>query len=125
MAVKMRGDCQFALVTPLSHLLSDFSKILYMDYFNDDHQNDRHLSVRNYAYSDIVTYHLVQIKKLCSTQLSIELQMLITAKMLKIKECYCFQTLICCIYHANKLLKCNNCQHFNIYDHYNFYAHLN
>ena len=59
MAVKMRGDCQFALVTTLSYLLSDFSKILHMDYFNDDHQNDRHLSVRNYAYSHIVTYHLI------------------------------------------------------------------
>ena len=41
-------------------------------------------------------------KKMCSTQLSIELQMLITAKMLTIKEFYCFQTLICCVYHANK-----------------------
>ena len=40
-------------------------------------------------------------KKNCA-QLSKELQMLITAKILKIKEYYCFQTLICCIYHANK-----------------------
>ena len=38
----------------------------------------------------------------CSTQLSIEFEMLITTKMLKSKDFYCFQTLISCIYHANK-----------------------
>ena len=39
---------------------------------------------------------------LCSTQLSMELQILIKSKMLKNKDVSCLQMLRCCIYHAHK-----------------------
>ena len=38
----------------------------------------------------------------CSTQLSMEFQMLIISKLLKNKDCSCFQMLRGCIYHAHK-----------------------
>ena len=38
----------------------------------------------------------------CSAQLSMELKLLTKTKMLKYKDFSCFQTLRCCIYHANK-----------------------
>ena len=38
----------------------------------------------------------------CSTQLSMEFQMLIKYKMLKNNDFSCFQMLRCCIYHAHK-----------------------
>ena len=37
----------------------------------------------------------------CSTQLSMKFQLLIKTKMLKNEDFSCFQTLSCCIYHAN------------------------
>ena len=42
----------------------------------------------------------------------------------KNKELSFFQTLRCCIYHANKCLNANNCWHFNIYEHDKFHAQL-
>ena len=38
----------------------------------------------------------------CSTQLSMKFQLLIKSKILTNKEVYCFKSLRCCIYHANK-----------------------
>ena len=53
----------------------------------------------------------------CSTQLSMEFQMIIKSKMLKNKDFSCFQMPRCCIYHAHKCKNVNNCWHFNIYEH--------
>ena len=58
----------------------------------------------------------------CSTQLSMEFQMLIKSKLLKNKDFSCFQMLRCCIYHAHKYQ--NDCWHFNIYEHDKFHAQL-
>ena len=50
----------------------------------------------------------------CSTQLSTKFQLLITTKIPTNKEVYCFKSLICCSYLANKCSNANNCWHFNI-----------
>ena len=42
--------------------------------------------------------------------------------MLKYIDFSCFQTLRCCIYHADKCLKANNCWHFNIYEYDKFHT---
>ena len=65
------------------------------------------------------------IKNFMLNSTSIELQMLITNKMLKNEDISCFQTLIGCIYHAYKCQNANNCcWHFNIYEHDKFCAQL-
>ena len=56
----------------------------------------------------------------CLTQLRMKFQMLIKLKMVKNKDFSCFQTLRCCIYHANKCKNTNNCWHFNIYENSKF-----
>ena len=61
----------------------------------------------------------------CSTQLSMEFQMLIKSKMLKNKDFSCLRIVRCCIYHGHKYLNANNCWHFNIYEHDKFHAQLN
>ena len=38
----------------------------------------------------------------CSIQVNMKFQLLIETNMLKIKDFPCFQTIRCCIYHANK-----------------------
>ena len=38
----------------------------------------------------------------CSTQLCTKFQLLIKTKLPTIEEVYCFKSLRCCIYHANK-----------------------
>ena len=57
----------------------------------------------------------------CSTQLSMEFQMLIKPRMLKNKRFSCFQQLRCCIYHAHKYQNANN---FNLYKHDKCHAKL-
>ena len=51
----------------------------------------------------------------CSIQLSMKFQLLIKTKILTNKGVFCFKSLRCCIYHADKCLNANNCWHFNIY----------
>ena len=60
----------------------------------------------------------------CSTQLSINFQLLIKTKMPKNKDFYFFQTVQCCIYHADKCLNANKCWHFNIYEQVKFRSQL-
>ena len=84
-----------------------------------------------------LSYGLFQLKKTgkrpgpeviklfsCSTQLSTKFQLLIKTKILTNGEVYCFMSLRCCIYHANKCLNANNCWHFNIYEQDKFHAQL-
>ena len=61
---------------------------------------------------------------LCSTQLSMEFQLLIKGQMLKYKDFSCFKTLRCCFYPANKCENANDCKHFNIYEQDKFHAPL-
>ena len=42
----------------------------------------------------------------CSTQANMKFQLFIKTKMLKNTAFSCFQTLRCCIYHANNVKKC-------------------
>ena len=56
------------------------------------------------GWSAVVVLPGFEVIKLfsCSTQLSIEFQLVIKTEMLKNKDFSCFQTLIVCIYHAYK-----------------------
>ena len=56
----------------------------------------------------------------CLAQLSMKFKLLINTKMLKNKYFFCFKTLRCYIYHANKCQNGNICWHFNIYEHDKF-----
>ena len=60
----------------------------------------------------------------CSTQLSMNFQLLILTKMLDNKDKSCFNTLRYCIYPANKCLNANNCWHFNSNESDKFSAQL-
>ena len=60
----------------------------------------------------------------CSTQLSMEFQLLIKPKMLKNTDFSCFQIFRCCILHADKCKNANNCWHYNIYEQDKFRAQL-
>ena len=55
-------------------------------------------------YSDSITNYMSSPQGyksfLCSTQLSMKFQVLLKTKILKNKDCSCFQALSCCIYHA-------------------------
>ena len=52
----------------------------------------------------------------CLTQLSTKFKLLIKTELPTNEEVYCFKSLRCCIYHANKCKNANNCWHFNIYE---------
>ena len=61
---------------------------------------------------------------LCSTQLSTKFQLLIKTKIPTNEKVFCFKSLRCCIYHANKCENANDCWHFNIYEQDKFRAQL-
>ena len=58
----------------------------------------------------------------CSTQLSMEFQLLIKTKISTNEEVSCLTSLRWYIYHANKCSNANNCWHFNIYEQDTFLA---
>ena len=60
----------------------------------------------------------------CSTQLSTKFQLLIKTKIPTNEEDSCFESLRCCIYHANKCQNANTCWHLNIYKQDKFRAQL-
>ena len=55
----------------------------------------------SYWVSRLLALEVIK-KSLCSTQLSTKFQLLIKTKITANKEVYCFKSLRCCIYHANK-----------------------
>ena len=64
----------------------------------------------------------LQFSTQLSMKLSIKLQLLIKTKMPENKDFSSFQTLRCCIYHADECLNANPCWHFNVYVHDQFHA---
>ena len=52
----------------------------------------------------------------CSSQMSTKFQLVIKTKIPTNEEVYCFKSLRCCIYPADKCLNANDCWHFNIYE---------
>ena len=63
---------------------------------NATHESVKHQSLMCCPGSEVIKLFS------CSTQLSTKFQLLIQAKIPTNKEVYCFKSLRCCIYHANK-----------------------